>query len=383
MATLPDDLYPLLPAYLQVTAARLIQSEPPRFGLRLAAFPSTPYETSAEVSAATLFLLSLADGRRTFRECRERVREEFAGLDDACEDELCALVERGILVDASTHPELMPGTRDRYARHLLFYGSVGAHAPSVQRRLQSARVAIVGVGGIGTWLSFLLGAAGVGHIKLIDGDLIEESNLTRQLYFTPRDIGKPKVDVARQSLLNINPGITCESLPRSILHESDMDELVGDVDLILLSGDTPANIHDIVDSYSYRRHIPWSAAGYAHSVAVCGPLIAPGRTACRGCMIPEDEALPMRDLPLISEINRRFQVSSFGPVNGLAASMQAKEALAWLGGLEHLVQTLDAVVAMDALTMCSTVTRIPHAPTCNRCSRASGPASPRFEEAAP
>lgn len=380
--SLPSELYPLLPTYLKVTAARLIQPCPPRFGLRLAAFPRTAYEVTAEVGAATLFVLSLADGRRTFRECLERVREEFAGVDDACEDELRDLVERGILVDASQHPELMPGTRDRYARHLLFYGSVGAHAPSVQRRLQEARVAIVGVGGIGTWLSFLLGAAGVGDIKLVDGDLIEESNLTRQLYFTPHDIGKPKVDVARQRLLNINPSITCESLQRSILSESDMDELVGDVDLILLSGDTPANIHDIVDRYAYRRRIPWSAAGYTHSVAVCGPLIVPGRTACKACMLPEDEALPMRDLPLISEINRRFQVPSFGPVNGLAASMQAKEALAWLGGLEHLVQTLDAVVAMDALTMYSTVTRIPHAPVCGRCNPASGRMSLPIEEAA-
>ncbi|XXT19603.1 ThiF family adenylyltransferase [Sorangium sp. So ce429] len=370
--SLPSELYPLLPAYLKVTAARLIQPSPPRFDLRLAVFPRTAYEVTAEVGAATLFVLSLADGRRTFRECMERVREEFDGVDDACEDELCDLVERGILVDASQHPELMPGTRDRYARHLLFYGSVGAHAPSVQRRLQEARVAIVGVGGIGTWLSFLLGAAGVGNIKLVDGDLIEESNLTRQLYFTPHDIGKPKVEVARERLLSINPSITCESLPRSILSEGDMDELVGDVDLILLSGDTPSNIHDIVDRYAVRRRIAWSSAGYAHSVAVCGPLIVPGRTACKACMLPEGEASPIRDLPLISEINRRFQVPSFGPVNGLAASMQAKEALAWLGGLEHLVQTLDAVVVMDALTMYSTVSRIPHAPACRRCNPASG-----------
>ncbi|WP_437628215.1 hypothetical protein [Sorangium sp. So ce1151] len=67
-----------------------------------------------------------------------------------------------------------------------------------------------------------------------------------------------------------------------------------------------------------------------------------------------------------------FQVPSFGPVNGLAASMQAKEALAWLGGLEHLAQTLDAVVVVDALTTYSTVSSIPHAPACRGCNPASG-----------
>jgi molybdopterin-synthase adenylyltransferase len=373
----PSEFFPLLPAYLKVTAARLSQDDPPRFDLRLAAYPATSRERRITVSAETLFLLSLADGSRTLDEALQRARLEFDDSDHDYATEFRELVEHGILVDAADHPELRPGTHDRFARHLLFYASVGAHAPMVQRRLKSARVALVGVGGIGTWLSFLLGAAGVGTIKLIDGDRIEESNLTRQLYFTLRDVGMPKVEVARQRLLDVNPQLDCQACPRSIACEADMDDLVQDVDLILLSGDQPADINDIVDRYSFRRSVPWSSAGYAHTIAVCGPLLVPGRTACRACAVGNAEYAPMGTLPLIDEINARFQVPSFGPVNGLAASMQAKEAIAWLGGMQEFVQTLDSVFTMDVMAAQSTITPISHRAGCDRCgSRIAGVTTP-------
>lgn len=177
---LPLSFLPLLPAYLKVTSARLVQEEPPRFELRLAAHPATPHEQRAVVGAETLYVLSLADGDRTLEECLDRARLEL-GSERDCATELGGLVARGILVDGQTHPELRPNRRDRFSRHRLFYASVGA-STSVQERLSAARVALIGVGGVGTWLSFLLGASGVGSLKLIDGDRIEESNLTRQMY---------------------------------------------------------------------------------------------------------------------------------------------------------------------------------------------------------
>jgi molybdopterin-synthase adenylyltransferase len=365
---LPSSFFPLLPAYLKVTSVRLLQEEPARFELRLAVHPATPQEQRAIVGAETLYVLALADGARTLEECLDRVRLEL-GSERDCATELGELVACGILVDGQARPELRPNVRDRFSRHRLFYASVGA-STSVQERLSAAQVALIGVGGVGTWLSFLLGAAGVGALKLIDGDEIEESNLTRQMYFTMGDIGSLKVDVARQRLLQVNPGVECRALGRPILTDEDMSDLVGDVDLIILSGDQPSDINDIVDRYSVRKSIPWSSAGYAHSLAICGPLLVPGTTGCRSCMVSDDAYAPVGDLPFLGEINARFQVPSFGPVNGLAASAQAKEAIAWLGGMKNIVTTIDAVFALDALTMQSAVTPVSHRRDCSRCGGA-------------
>jgi molybdopterin/thiamine biosynthesis adenylyltransferase len=359
----------LLPAYLQVTGARL-ESPPspcPRFSVRLGVFPGTPREQTLSLSDRAFFVLSIADGTRTLEECLDTVRVEFDdGVD--CEPELQDLAGRGILVDARSNPAAMPQAADRFARHRLFYASVGESPATVQERLASSRVAIVGVGGVGTWLTFLLGAAGVGTLVLIDGDRIELSNLTRQLFFGTSDVGKHKVDAARDGVLRVNPDLRCIARARSVASPEDAAELIGDVDLIVLSGDRPSNITEIIDDYSLERGIPWSNAGYAHHVAVCGPLLVPGETGCRRCLLLAT-GRRASSLPLVSDIAARFQVPSFGPINGIAASMQAKEAIAWLGGMRPMVQSLDAVCTMDALSMQGSAVRVQHAPGCAHCRR--------------
>src|SRR5689334_10782682 len=95
---LPSSFLPLLPAYLKVTSARLVQAEPARFDLRLAVHPATPQEQQVVIGAEALYVLSLADGDRTLDECLDRVRVEF-GADGDCATELVELIARGLLVD--------------------------------------------------------------------------------------------------------------------------------------------------------------------------------------------------------------------------------------------------------------------------------------------
>lgn len=118
--------------------------------------------------------------------------------------------------------------RERYARHLMLDG-VGEAG---QQKLKEARVLIVGVGGLGSPLALYLAAAGVGTLGLVDDDLVSESNLQRQVLYSSADVGQPKVQVARQRLLALNPHIAVQT-HRCWLVAENVLELVGQYDIVV------------------------------------------------------------------------------------------------------------------------------------------------------
>ncbi len=100
-------------------------------------------------------------------------------------------------------PELTPDQADRYARHLMLpsIGDLG------QRRLRAAKVAVVGAGGLGSPVLLYLAAAGIGEITIIDDDLVETSNLHRQVLHGTDDVGRPKVDSAAEAIAALDPDV--------------------------------------------------------------------------------------------------------------------------------------------------------------------------------
>jgi adenylyltransferase/sulfurtransferase len=114
-----------------------------------------------------------------------------------------------------------------YARHFVLpeFGIEG------QRRLKESRVLVVGAGGLGCPMLQYLAAAGVGHIGIVDGDVVDASNLHRQILFTVDDIGKPKVEAAKERLLKINPNIEIVTYNYHLSRENALD-LVAQYDII-------------------------------------------------------------------------------------------------------------------------------------------------------
>src|SRR5512137_405256 len=104
-------------------------------------------------------------------------------------------------------PDLTREELIRYARHLIL-PDVGMEG---QRRLKGARVLCVGAGGLGSPVALYLAAAGVGTLGLVDFDVVDASNLQRQILHGTPDVGRPKVESARDRLLAINPAIEIET----------------------------------------------------------------------------------------------------------------------------------------------------------------------------
>ncbi|MBX9616886.1 MAG: ThiF family adenylyltransferase, partial [Caulobacteraceae bacterium] len=100
-----------------------------------------------------------------------------------------------------------PDEVERYARHLVL-GEIGGPG---QQRLKAATVLIVGAGGVGGPAALYLAAAGVGTLRLIDGDTVALSNLQRQILFDSTDLGRPKVEVAADRLTALNPHVQVEA----------------------------------------------------------------------------------------------------------------------------------------------------------------------------
>src|SRR5438552_9409914 len=116
----------------------------------------------------------------------------------------------------------------RYSRHLIM-PEVGLEG---QGKLKSASVLIIGAGGLGTPSSTYLAAAGVGRIGIVDFDVIEKSNLHRQVLYSEKDIGKSKAEIARQRLLEINPNVSVE-VHKVRLDSTNALDILGSYDIIM------------------------------------------------------------------------------------------------------------------------------------------------------
>jgi molybdopterin/thiamine biosynthesis adenylyltransferase/rhodanese-related sulfurtransferase len=145
-------------------------------------------------------------------------------LDGVAAGALPPLVEPG--------PELGPDDVQRYARHLILpgLGRLG------QRRLANARVLVVGAGGLGSPALLYLAAAGVGTIGIVDADVVDVSNLQRQVVHTDADVGRLKVDSARDRVLATNPRVTVRTHPVRLTAANAL-EIMGEYDVVLDGAD--------------------------------------------------------------------------------------------------------------------------------------------------
>ncbi|RPI73674.1 MAG: HesA/MoeB/ThiF family protein, partial [Desulfobacteraceae bacterium] len=109
--------------------------------------------------------------------------------------------------------------RERYDRQIM----IEAIGEKGQEKLQKAKVLIAGVGGLGSPIAIYLAAAGIGTLRIVDQDVVDRSNLNRQVLHWEEDLQRPKVDSAVEKLKKLNPHITVEALQQTITEENIMD----------------------------------------------------------------------------------------------------------------------------------------------------------------
>jgi adenylyltransferase/sulfurtransferase len=208
--------------------------------------------------------------------------------------------------------------RERYSRQIRFtpFGEDG------QRNLAASTAVIVGCGALGTVQAALLARAGVGTLRLVDRDYVEESNLQRQILYIEEDVrlGLPKAEAARRHLLAANPEVTVEAHV-SDLNPADADELLGGA-TVILDGTDNFETRLLINDYSVREGIPWIYGAAVGSYGIAMPIL-PDDSACFRCVYPE----PPGGVQPTCET-----AGVLGPVTSVIGSVQAMEALKILAG---------------------------------------------------
>jgi len=182
------------------------------------------------------------------------------------------------------HPIAVPRTlgaraRERYARHLLIPG-VGEAG---QTRLAAARVAVVGAGGLGSPALYYLAAAGVGHLTVLDHDVVDRSNLQRQILHTDDRVGQPKADSARRTLEGLNPQIHVDAR-RVRLDDTNADDLLSGHDVVLDGCDNFRTRYAVNDA-CVRLGLP-NVHGSIHRFEGQVSVFWAGRGPCYRCLHP-------------------------------------------------------------------------------------------------
>ena len=223
---------------------------------------------------------------------------------------------------------------ERYSRHIILK-EIGAKG---QKKLLDARVLIIGAGGLGAPAAMYLAAAGVGTLGIADADVVDLSNLQRQIIHTTPDIGKAKVDSARETMLAINPDITVVTWPNRV-DSSNILDLIKNYDFVLDGTDNFPSKFLINDACVMAKK-PFSHAGI---VRFQGQLmtVLPGESPCYRCIFRE---LPPRDaVPSCKE------AGVIGAMGGVIGSLQAMEAVKYICGVGELLAGY--LLTYDALRM--------------------------------
>jgi adenylyltransferase/sulfurtransferase len=247
--------------------------------------------------------------------------------------------------------ELTSDERARYSRHLIM--------PEVtlggQRRLKAARVLCIGAGGLGSPAALYLAAAGVGTLGLVDADRVELSNLQRQLLHGTADVGRPKLESARNRIRDVNPNVQVEPYETRFVAENAA-EIVANYDLVIDGSDNfPTRyLSNDICVFARKPNVYGSIFRFDGQASVFAPHLG---GPCYRCLFPEP--------PTAGTVPNCAEAGVLGVLPGVVGTIQAIEAIKLILDIgEPLVSRL---LHFDALKMKFREFKLRRDPECPVC----------------
>ncbi|GKS74753.1 molybdopterin-synthase adenylyltransferase MoeB [Acidovorax sp. SUPP950] len=243
----------------------------------------------------------------------------------------------------------------RYSRHIML-DEIGIEG---QERILAAHALVIGAGGLGSPAALFLASAGVGRISLVDDDVVDLTNLQRQIAHTTERVGEPKVHSAAQALQALNPGVRLDAI-QARADKEWLDDWVGQATVVLDCSDNYATRHAVnAACVTHRKPLVTGAAiRFDGQITVIDPRdpLSP----CYACIFPPDTAF---------EETQCATLGVFAPMVGIIGAMQAAEALKLIAGFgESLAGRLSM---LDGRSMEWTVMKIPRHGHCSVCGHAT------------
>jgi len=230
----------------------------------------------------------------------------------------------------------------RYERQTRIFGEEG------QEKLKNAEVFTAGAGGLGSSSSIYLAVAGIGKIRIVDHDIVELSNLNRQILHWNEDVGRRKVGSATEKLARLNPEVKIEAIEETIT-EANISELVADSDLIVDAMDNFPTRY-LLNKTAIKKNIPFFY-GAVHGFWGQATTIIPGKTACLRCVFPK--APPSIAFPIV------------GVTTGVIGCIQATEVIKYILEMGSLLQ--NRLLMWDGLNATINEVALERDPRCEDC----------------
>jgi molybdopterin-synthase adenylyltransferase len=239
----------------------------------------------------------------------------------------------------------------RYSRHIVLpeVGGIG------QKRINRASVLVIGAGGLGSPAAFYLAAAGVGKIGIVDNDVVDTSNLQRQILHTTADVGRKKVESARETLLALNPNLTI--VPHDVrLNAGNIRDILKDYDVVAEGSDNfPTKF--LVNDACVMTGTPVAMAGIFRFSGQMLTVI-PRQGPCYRCLIPQPP--PPGAIPSCQE------AGVLGAMAGAVGAIQATEILKLILGKGEVLR--GRLLLFEALQMRFEPIEVKRNPECPVCS---------------
>ena len=236
----------------------------------------------------------------------------------------------------------------RYRRHILL-DEIGIEG---QERIAASNVLIVGAGGLGTPVITYLAAAGVGHIGVVDGDIVELSNLQRQVVFSTSDLGRKKAVAAGERIKEINPDVRVEVYDEFLSLENAGD-LIGQYDFVCEGSDNYAT-KLLVNDTCVRKGKPFTIGSLSRFEGQV--MTHTDGSACWRCLYGA--------APEQSE-KEPVELGVLGSVPGIIGAVEATEAIKFIVGSGKLLT--NRLLSFNALTMETNVFEFGRNPACPLC----------------
>ncbi|KUO94918.1 HesA/MoeB/ThiF family protein [Ferroacidibacillus organovorans] len=285
-------------------------------------------------------VVHLCDGTQSTEDIVSKTTELHKVSPDSVINILMQLYKKGVIKDNFEHemPEWMSESdMDRYKTLLYWFDGFceeGETPYEFMGKLKHKRVGIIGVGGTGSLISMMLAATGIGYLRLVDGDVVERSNLVRQIFYSESSVGSMKVDVLGECVRGLNPSVALQLIPKFITSCDELPSLIRDLDFVFLQADEP---RFVLNRWVNKACVEYGVP-YINSFAnLIGPIFVPGKSPCFACVEQHIKSTFPTEyydsviLGLQSSRPRKYPSIASGIT--LTAHYQFNDAIAYLTGI--------------------------------------------------
>ncbi len=213
-------------------------------------------------------------------------------------------------------PKLTDKELETYSRQIVL-ADIGYDG---QLKLRHSKACLIGVGGLGSPIAIQLVGMGIGHLRIVDRDIVSRSDLHRQHLYDAESVGLPKVEIAQQKLNRLNPDVTIDAIPES-LNSINAEDIISGMDVVMDGLDRPEPRY-LVNRICHQLKIPYVFGAAIEAFGNTSTMI-PGQTFCLECFMP---GLKDEDLPVCGVVGVHPSVIS------MIASVQVSEAVKLLIG---------------------------------------------------